>query len=821
MDSTRSTKGHRSLNGLARFFGGALLVAVCVALLGGAVFAVAPANAQPLTNGYPRLTTWWSGQSNPSVADVARFDQIIGGGWQASQLPDIRKINPNIIALWGGCASELPYDPIDLTNNDDIALVPAQWLLTQVGSTLSAAVDSTTKTIPIAAVSSGGVVRFKVGDSVVMGDEVAYVESVGTTALTVRRGVLRPATTHAAGGRVAAICSWYPHTAMMDLTAACPVITVDPAVGPETWSQYDARFGAGRVAQGNWDGIWTDRTDGNESWIIGGGNVRSIDPDRSNVARTDYSAFDTAWNTGLRTYEQQLRGLIGPDKKILTNQATPNYDLLNGTEFEDFPGGGQYTSWHSVMFGPNPRYQGSQATYLDWTTKALQPNLTTVVTRQAAGAIDYRNLRFGLTTALMGDGFYAYEISFGTTEIWADEFDGAGLGRGYLGQPTGPAQRALPNSITAIDVLRRDFDNGVVLVNATNAAVTVNLNGTFRKIKGAQAPTINDGSLVTAVTLPPQDGLVLLRVANTAPVANADSFATANATALNVSAPGVLGNDTDAEGNTLSASAVTQPVHGTLSLSANGSFAYTPDAGYAGVDSFTYRVYDGTLYSSATTVSINVAAHAPVAVADSYSTNAGMTLTVAPSGVLANDTDSLGHALTASVVTQPAHGTLSFLSDGSFVYVPTAGYSGADSFTYAVSDGTAVSPATTVSLTVIAPAAPSPTIVTKPSLKRKNRTATTTTYQVTGTMRLGSTPQVTQAFYSVSAATAPVVLKVEVQRYIKRHWRRYTTVRVTNPASRYTTRVRLGKGTFRVRTLVSGGGAPAATSAWTKSLRVR
>jgi hypothetical protein len=61
------------------------------------------------------------------------------------------------------------------------------------------------------------------------------------------------------------------------------------------------------------------------------------------------------------------------------------------------------------------------------------------------------------------------------------------------------------------NVYRRDYENGVALVNATADPVTVNLGGVFRKIKGTQAPLVNDGRLVTAVTLPAKDGLVLLR----------------------------------------------------------------------------------------------------------------------------------------------------------------------------------------------------------------------------------------------------------------------------------------------------------------------
>ena len=65
------------------------------------------------------------------------------------------------------------------------------------------------------------------------------------------------------------------------------------------------------------------------------------------------------------------------------------------------------------------------------------------------------------------------------------------------------------------NVYRRDYEGGIALVNATAAPVTVNLNGTFRKIKGTQAPTVNDGTLCTSVTLPAQDGIVLLRPAAT------------------------------------------------------------------------------------------------------------------------------------------------------------------------------------------------------------------------------------------------------------------------------------------------------------------
>ena len=73
-----------------------------------------------------------------------------------------------------------------------------------------------------------------------------------------------------------------------------------------------------------------------------------------------------------------------------------------------------------------------------------------------------------------------------------------------------------------------------------------------------------------------------------------------------MAAPGVLGNDSDPDGDTLSAVKVTEPQHGTLSLNANGSFTYTPAAGYAGPDSFSYKATDGSADSGTATVTLTV-----------------------------------------------------------------------------------------------------------------------------------------------------------------------------------------------------------------------
>jgi len=97
---------------------------------------------------------------------------------------------------------------------------------------------------------------------------------------------------------------------------------------------------------------------------------------------------------------------------------------------------------------------------------------------------------------------------------------------------------------------------------------------------------------------------------------------------------------------------------------------------------------------------------APVAADDAFAASAGVTLSVAAPGVLANDADPDGDALSAVLVSQPAHGTLALGAGGGFSYTAAAGYSGADAFTYAPSDGALLGATATVTLTVVAPNQP-------------------------------------------------------------------------------------------------------------------
>ena len=204
--------------------------------------------------------------------------------------------------------------------------------------------------------------------------------------------------------------------------------------------------------------------------------------------------------------------------------------------------------------------------------------------------------------------------------------------------------------------------------------------------------------------LQPAGGLMVqLRIPGGAPIANGDAFTASAGETLTIAAPGLLGNDSDAENDPLTASLVDNAAHGTATVQANGAFSYTPTAGYTGPDSFTYRVNDGTTDSPVATVSLTVVPGntAPVGVADTYANVQEDTLySVAAPGVLGNDTDADGNALSASLVGSPSSGDLTLSPDGRFTYKPKPNFTGAATFSYKASDGKATSAPVTVTLQV-------------------------------------------------------------------------------------------------------------------------
>jgi hypothetical protein len=158
-------------------------------------------------------------------------------------------------------------------------------------------------------------------------------------------------------------------------------------------------------------------------------------------------------------------------------------------------------------------------------------------------------------------------------------------------------------------------------------------------------------------------------------------------------------------------------------LNEDGTFTYTPDAGYVGDDTFEYTATDGTDTDTAV-VTITMTNDLPSPLDDTASTQ----MNEAVSGnVLTNDTDANGDFLTVVLDgTAPLYGTVELSEDGSFTYTPDEDYVGEDTFTYDVTDGQLdgsdpVVVTGTVTITVEAgptppPPPPTPTPTTTPSI---------------------------------------------------------------------------------------------------------
>jgi outer membrane protein OmpA-like peptidoglycan-associated protein len=190
---------------------------------------------------------------------------------------------------------------------------------------------------------------------------------------------------------------------------------------------------------------------------------------------------------------------------------------------------------------------------------------------------------------------------------------------------------------------------------------------------------------------------------NRNPVAQNDSSSTPVSTGVAIA---VLANDSDPDGNPLSIATVTQPQHGSATISGS-NIAYQPTANYIGTDTFTYTVSDGQGGSATATVTVTISGRPPVANADAATTPVATPVTI---NVLANDSDPDGDALSVSAVGSAANGSVVINANNSVTYTPAAGFTGNDTFTYTLRDATGATATGTVSV-IVTPANRAPDAV--------------------------------------------------------------------------------------------------------------
>ena len=277
-----------------------------------------------------------------------------------------------------------------------------------------------------------------------------------------------------------------------------------------------------------WNGVHSD------NWIYGAIGASwfygpSLDADRDGRIDDD-SILTRNWSNGLTRVGTLLRAYL-PGAIIGGNGSWYRPDLYAGSDPKGWLKASNYTLIeHMQNYAPEtvlaaektwlsfkdpkgqPRYMAVLQDATDVDGKTLRwtqtdPNTTESMTRPDV----LRSMRWGLTLSLMSGVYYELIGDFYGNPInsrwWFDEFDG-GQGvrrRGYLGQPLGAYKKLRAG------VYRRDFQHGIAINNSSDETQTVNLGGTFKRLKGTQAPTLNDGATVRAVTIPARDGIVLLK----------------------------------------------------------------------------------------------------------------------------------------------------------------------------------------------------------------------------------------------------------------------------------------------------------------------
>lgn len=294
--------------------------------------------------------------------------------------------------------------------------------------------------------------------------------------------------------------SWYLRDSSGRVVQAWPG-TIPVNVTSE-WNFYLPQYIQKNIlSTGLWDGIFYDEVHDSMTYLNGG----DIDINGNGISDPKKEA-DALWQDGMLTLFKNTRERIGNDPIIITNGSSlPQYErFVNGRMFENFPSPKGHGAWLESM-----------RSYLHLNMNDTLPPITIIntTTLNTGNKNDFRALRFGLASALLSNGYFAFD--YGDKDhgqLWQyDEYDI------HLGKPTTPPQNVLAGMSTNIQesVWRRDFLQGTVFVNATARQQVFELEEEFEKIRGTQDSGYNDGSIISEIDLAPYDGVILLRPLNT------------------------------------------------------------------------------------------------------------------------------------------------------------------------------------------------------------------------------------------------------------------------------------------------------------------
>ena len=279
--------------------------------------------------------------------------------------------------------------------------------------------------------------------------------------------------------------TWWEDYYMLNITSEAPVYAGD------RWQDYLPRKVAQRIHSlpQVFDGVFYDNLWEDISWL-GPMDINGDGIDESG------ESLDAIWQAGMKKLLKNTRAELG-DKYIVTGNGGVGYiNQVNGIGFEHFP---------TTIYG---QWVDSMIEYY-YVLENIPLAILNTNTKNKSTPDNYQKMRYGLTSALLNNGYYNFDQGdqSHTESWWYDEYSVA------LGKPLADAYNTInskyPNKLQT-GVWRRNFTNGLVLVNSTKKDQKVYFETGFEKINGVQDPAVNNGTIVGSLIVPAKDGIILL-----------------------------------------------------------------------------------------------------------------------------------------------------------------------------------------------------------------------------------------------------------------------------------------------------------------------
>lgn len=253
-----------------------------------------------------------------------------------------------------------------------------------------------------------------------------------------------------------------------------------------SWSEYLVGFINNNIGNlPNVDGIFLDM----------------VNEGISSVNHGDVELTNADWIDRMKYLLSYARQNINTKYLVINGSSYSGFQsYVNGRMYETFPTPWEANgSWSGLM----TRLEANRAL-----NQKPQLYIFNSNSNNSGKQNDYKKVRFGLASSLMVDNVY-FGYDFGDQNHgqvwWYDEYDAK------LGNPSGSATALHGSTPFALDVWRRDYANGLALVNPTNENQKIDLGGEYEKLIGTQDNRVNNGGIVDTVTLPAKDGLLLYK----------------------------------------------------------------------------------------------------------------------------------------------------------------------------------------------------------------------------------------------------------------------------------------------------------------------